>query len=93
MTSKLPWTMSGTVARTEARPDPATDPMNVTFRRHPRARWQVLFRKCCGCMFCNMDEAEAAQGFKPGQRAEFICGCGSHPSVMVCDGKVIGTSA
>lgn len=37
--------------------------------------------------------AERAMEVTMGQPIEFICGCGAHPSVMVCDGKVIGTSA
>ena len=86
MTTKLPWTMSGTLVDT--RP---VDPAFVTFRTDKTAPAQKLFRKCCSCMHvCGAgDEIEIPVG----QRIAFVCGCGSHPSVMVCDGKVVGTSA
>ena len=86
MTTKLPWTMSGTLMDTR----PA-DPMTVTFRTDQTQPARVLFRKCCQCMHvCGAGDSISAHA---SQRIEFVCGCGTHPSVMVCDGKVVGTSA
>lgn len=88
--TELPWSMSATLTGSPNTPEP--HPLDVTFRTHPAAPWRPLFRKCCPCMAVNFD-GKIDDGIPRWTRLEFICGCGSHPSVMVCDGKVIGTSA
>jgi hypothetical protein len=98
MTDNLPWTMSGTLVDTRPA-DPREDAMNVVFADTPSGPWRILFRKCCPCMCLagRIDRINAdGRGDHEavlGENVEFICGCGAHPSVMVCDGKVVGTSA
>lgn len=83
----LPWKMGATFS---GHSNAAPHPLDVTFRLDATGPVHTLFRKCCGCMYVRDD---VSLGVPKGTPVEFICGCGSHPSVMVCDGKVIGTSA
>lgn len=84
--------MSSTFVDQPSTPEPAPNPLDVTYRTSPCGPWRTIFRKCCGCMYVNTSQ-NFADGIPRGTRIEFVCGCGNHPSVMVCDGKVIGTSA
>lgn len=87
----LPWKMSSTFVG-QPSTEPAPNPLDVTYRVRPCEPLRKVFRKCCGCMYANTSH-NFADGVERGTLIEFVCGCGNHPSVMVCDGKVIGTSA
>lgn len=89
MTDDLPWSMSASLQATPS--EPTLDDLEVTYQMCPTAPRRRLFRKCCACM--HIPGSDGAYQAQIGARIEFVCGCGSHPSVMVCDGKVVGTSA